>query len=135
MPLAEVEQVLTGDIPQLNLAQDQAVRQILSAQNTFQTFLLNGVTGSGKTEVYLQVIAAVIKQGQQALVLVPEIGLTPQILARFQKRFGSGVMPLHSNLTEKKRLQIWLATQTGEAKIIIGTRSAIFAPFKNLANR
>ncbi len=116
----------------LNTEQDQAVRRILSAQNTFQTFLLNGVTGSGKTEVYLRVIEEVIKQEQQALVLVPEIGLTPQTLKRFSERFGKSVFALHSGLSEKKRLLSWTAAKAGEAKVVIGTRSAILAPFKNL---
>ncbi|MCD6047532.1 MAG: priA [Gammaproteobacteria bacterium] len=118
----------------LTLTPDQelAVRQILSSQDIFQTFLLHGVTGSGKTEVYLQVIENIVRQGKQALVLVPEIGLTPQTLSRFSKRFGSQVIALHSELSEKKRLLAWLAARDGRAKVIVGTRSAILAPFKEL---
>jgi primosomal protein N' (replication factor Y) len=112
--------------------QELAVRQILSSQDIFQTFLLHGVTGSGKTEVYLQVIENTVRQGKQALVLVPEIGLTPQTLSRFSKRFGNQVIALHSELSEKKRLLAWLAARDGSAKVIVGTRSAILAPFKDL---
>lgn len=112
--------------------QNEAVRQILSSQNIFQTFLLNGITGSGKTEVYLQVIQHILKQGQQALVLVPEIGLTPQTMDRFVRRFGQDVVALHSGLNDTERMQAWLSARSGAARVLIGTRSAIFAPFKNL---
>ncbi len=112
--------------------QEEALRRILSGQNIFQVFLLNGITGSGKTEVYLQVIQALVKQGQQALVLVPEIGLTPQTVERFVRRFGCGVVALHSGLNDNERTEAWLAAKNGSANVIIGTRSSIFAPFKNL---
>lgn len=114
----------------LNAAQQNAVDKINQSKD-FQTFLLQGVTGSGKTEVYLQVIAEKLQAKQQTLVLVPEISLTPQTLARFQQRFSSPIVVLHSNLTEKQRAQAWMQAQTGEAAIIIGTRSAIFTPLKN----
>jgi primosomal protein N' (replication factor Y) len=114
----------------LNVAQQNAVQQI-NQSKSFQTFLLQGVTGSGKTEVYLRVIAEKLQAKQQALVLVPEISLTPQTLARFQQRFAAPIVVMHSNLTEKQRAQAWLQAQTGEAAIIIGTRSAIFTPLKN----
>lgn len=116
----------------LTTQQEEAVRRILSSQKLFQTFLLNGITGSGKTEVYLQVIEQVLHQGQQALVLVPEIGLTPQTMDRFVKRFGQGVVALHSGLNDSERMHAWLAARAGSAQVLIGTRSAIFAPFKNL---
>ncbi len=117
---------------QLTVSQQTAVKRILSSQGSFQAFLLNGATGSGKTEVYLQVIAEIIKHGQQALVLVPEIGLTPQTMSRFEKRFGSQICALHSGLNDTERALAWQAARVGEAKVVIGTRSALFVPFKNL---
>jgi len=117
---------------ELNEAQATAVQIINSAANTFQTFLLDGVTGSGKTEVYLQVISEVLARHQQVLVLVPEISLTPQTILRFQQRFNVPIAALHSNLTEKQRLDAWNAARSNIAKIVIGTRSAIFTPFAHL---
>ena len=96
----------------------------------FAAFLLDGVTGSGKTEVYLRVVATVLKQGRQALVIVPEIGLTPQLLARFESRLDSPLAVLHSGLGDRERLNAWLAARDGSIGVIIGTRSAIFAPLK-----
>lgn len=116
---------------QLNPEQALAVAAI-SAVNDHQTFLLEGVTGSGKTEVYLQVMAEVLRRGQQVLVLVPEIGLTPQTLKRFQERFAVPIVMLHSALTDRERLDAWLDARGGHAAIIIGTRSAIFTPCKAL---
>jgi len=115
----------------LNQAQQVAIDSI-AASDGFQTFLLEGVTGSGKTEVYLQAIAAVLKKGKQALVMVPEIALTPQTIARFQKRFDVPVVLMHSELTDKQRFQSWCQAVSGEAKIIIGTRSAVFVPMPAL---
>lgn len=97
----------------------------------FSANLLQGVTGSGKTEVYLQVLAEVLAQGRQALVLVPEIALTPQTVARFRRRYGR-VDVLHSGLSEGQRLAAWLRCRDGAARILIGTRSAVFTPFKQL---
>ena len=97
----------------------------------FNVFLLEGVTGSGKTEVYLQSMAAVLGAGKQVLVLVPEIALTPQTLDRFERRFG-GTGMVHSGLSEGQRLKAWLRCRAGEIKVLIGTRSAVFTPFKNL---
>ncbi len=116
----------------MNAEQQTALDAILQTQNNFQVLLLDGVTGSGKTEVYLQAIANVLEAQKQVLVLVPEIGLTPQTIQRFRQRFSAPVVALHSGLTDKERLNAWISAQTGEAKIIIGTRSAIFSPFKNL---
>lgn len=116
----------------LNSAQQEAVTAIQSASDTFQVFLLDGITGSGKTEVYLQAISAFLAQQKQILVLVPEIGLTPQTIQRFRERFNVPVVALHSGLSEKERLNAWLTAKSGLAKIIIGTRSAIFTPFANL---
>ncbi|MGC1855111.1 MAG: primosomal protein N' [Candidatus Aquirickettsiella sp.] len=113
---------------QLNSHQQQAIGSIINSLDKFQAFLLNGVTGSGKTEVYLEVIQAVLDRGAQALVLVPEIGLTPQMLARFRNRFSVPLVLFHSKLTDKQRLENWLLSKSGKASIIIGTRSALFTP-------
>ena len=116
----------------LNEAQQLALTQILERLQEFQVYLLDGVTGSGKTEVYLQAITEVLKNQQQVLVLVPEIGLTPQTIQRFRQRFSAAVVALHSGLSDKERLNAWVAAKSGTAKIIIGTRSAIFSPFASL---
>ena len=100
--------------------------------NTMQEFLLHGVTGSGKTEVYLSVIEEVLQQGKQAIVLVPEISLTPQMQARFQGRFGAGVVMLHSKLTDRQRYDHWQAIRRGDVNVVVGARSAVFAPFAKL---
>lgn len=123
--------VLADTAHALNAEQKNAVDAIHQANNTFKVFLLEGVTGSGKTEVYLQVIAAVLAEQKQALVLVPEIGLTPQTIQRFQARFTVPVVALHSGLNESERLQAWMMAKEGIAKIIIGTRSAVFVPLLN----
>jgi primosomal protein N' (replication factor Y) len=115
----------------LNPAQRQAV-DVINQQHGFHVFLLSGVTGSGKTEVYLQCLAHVLAQGKQVLVLVPEIALTPQTVARFRERFSVPIALLHSHLTDKARTQAWLQAQCGEAQIIIGTRSAILTPMPAL---
>jgi primosomal protein N' (replication factor Y) len=111
----------------LNAAQLAAAQSVIAAAGTFRSFLLHGVTGSGKTEVYLEVIADALQRGKQALVLVPEIGLTPQLLSRFRARFGA-VTAFHSGLSDSERLDAWLAARDGRARIVIGTRSAIFVP-------
>lgn len=95
---------------------------------SFSCFLLDGITGSGKTEVYLGIIAQVLQQGKQALILVPEISLTPQTVERFQRRFACPIAILHSGLSDRERLDAWLAAGKGQAGIIIGTRSALFTP-------
>lgn len=115
-----------------NPDQRLAIQQILKAQNKYQAFLLDGLTGSGKTEVYLQVMQEVLKKGKQVLVLVPEIGLTPQTIDRFQSRFHCHIALLHSGLNDSKRLQAWQYAETGKAAIILGTRSAIYTPMPNL---
>ncbi len=126
------EQAISEDALALNAEQSQAVTAITSALGRFQPFLLEGVTGSGKTEVYLQAIAEVLAKGQQVLVLVPEISLTPQTLARFQARFKGPVAMLHSSLVESERLAVWLGALQNKVQLVIGTRSAIFTPFANL---
>ena len=98
------------------------------AADGFAAFLLDGVTGSGKTEVYLDAIADCLARGKQALVLVPEIGLTPQALARFRARLGVPVHALHSGLNDNERARVWLAAARGQARVIVGTRSAVFVP-------
>ena len=115
--------------------QDVALQQILKAiaDQTAPQFLLHGVTGSGKTEVYLQAIAPILEAGKSALVLVPEIGLTPQLTDRFRARFGDAkVNVYHSQLSDGERFDTWRLMLTGEAQIVIGTRSAVFAPLSNL---
>jgi len=115
---------------QLTSEQTHAIN-LISNTKKFQPFLLSGVTGSGKTEVYLQVIANVLTNNQQALVLVPEIALTPQTVERFEARFAVPILLLHSGLTDKKRCEAWLQATDNKPCIVIGTRSAIFAPLKN----
>ena len=115
--------------PKLNNDQQHAIDRIIAKQSEgFHAYVLEGVTGSGKTEVYLQVIADVLMQGKQALVLVPEIGLTPQLLNRFLQRLDGRIAIMHSGLNDEERLQAWLHTQAGSADVIIGTRSAVFSP-------
>ena len=126
LPVADI----APDVPPVLTAdQARAVEQINAAQG-FQCFLLDGVTGSGKTEVYLRGIAKVLAAGRQSLVLVPEIGLTPQLLERFQRRFQVPVALLHSGLSDGERLRAFTAASDGTAAIVIGTRSAIFAPLQ-----
>ena len=98
-----------------------------------RVILLHGVTGSGKTEVYLQTIADVLKAGGEAIVLVPEISLTPQTVERFRSRFGDQVSVLHSGLSDGERYDEWMKVQNGRVKIAVGARSALFAPFRHLA--
>ncbi len=118
--------------PALNAAQAAAVEAIAAGGfGGYRAHLLYGITGSGKTEVYLRLIEQVIAQGRQALVLVPEIGLTPQLLARFARRLRAPVAVLHSALPERERLCAWLAARDGRAAVVIGTRSACFVPLRN----
>ena len=124
---------LDSDNQPLTLNQQQAIAvTTINQQQKHAAMLLQGITGSGKTEVYLQAMTPVLKRGQQVLVLVPEIGLTPQTLRRFQQRFDVPIVMLHSALNDSERLQAWLDSQTGKAAIIIGTRSAVFTPCKEL---
>ena len=118
----------------LNAEQQLAVDAIVAAHQAkrYTGFLLNGITGSGKTEVYLQAMQAVLEAGQQVLILVPEIGLTPQTRARFASRFAAHIVLLHSGMSNTHRLQGWQDCRTGHAQIIIGTRSAVLYPFANL---
>jgi primosomal protein N' (replication factor Y) len=119
----------TSQGPELIAAQSAAVAAI-NATGGFTAFLLEGVTGSGKTEVYLHCIARQLEAGRQSLILVPEIGLTPQLVQRFRARVGGPVAVLHSGLADGERLRAWTAAASGEARVIIGTRSAVFTPLR-----
>jgi len=116
---------------QLTKAQQHAIDSVRVAGDQFRCFLLEGVTGSGKTEVYLQLIAPLLENGRQVLVLVPEIGLTPQLVDRFRSRFQLSICVLHSGLSDTQRLLAWRQAANGQACLILGTRSAIFTPLKN----
>ncbi|MGC1455453.1 MAG: primosomal protein N' [Nitrospirota bacterium] len=120
--------------PELMPAQSEAVRRINEsiAGKAFGVFLLHGVTGSGKTEVYLHAISGLVNTGKGAIVLVPEIALTPQLLSRFRGRFGGRVAVLHSGLTDRERADEYRRIQAGQVDVAIGARSAVFAPFVNL---
>ncbi len=111
-----------------NDSQAGAIDAILEAEGSFRAFLLDGVTGSGKTEVYFAVIDRLVRAGGQALVLVPEIGLTPQLVARFRAAFPFPLSVLHSGMTAGQRLRAWRAARDGESRVVVGTRSAIFTP-------
>lgn len=142
------EEVLPSRIPSLNPDQEKIVQELHEVIGTLEgrgeaplPFLLHGVTGSGKTEVYLRALDHVLKSGKSALVLVPEIALTPQTVERFRSRFEHGengksgkarVAVLHSHLTDAERREEWMRLQRGDARIAIGARSAVFAPIKDL---
>lgn len=129
--LAPIKLQNTQSPPSLTADQQTAVDAIIGATGKFSAWLLAGVTGSGKTEVYLRAIADVLAQGKQALVLVPEIGLTPQLLQRFRERFAVPMAVMHSGLSDRERAQAWLLAKEGTAPIVVGTRSAVFTPLKN----
>jgi primosomal protein N' (replication factor Y) len=120
-----------GSAPALNPHQ-QAACDAVRAEAGFGCFLLDGVTGSGKTEVYLELIERCLQAGKQALVLVPEIGLTPQLIERFAARFDAAMAVFHSGLSDRERLNAWLAARGGAARIVIATRSGVFTPLKAL---
>lgn len=115
--------------PALNEEQQTAVDRVLETSG-FMPFLLDGITGSGKTEVYLHITEQIIAEAKQALILVPEISLTPQFIARFQQRLNTAIVVLHSGLSNTARKQAWLLAREGLAGVVIGTRSAIFTPLK-----
>lgn len=114
--------------PDLTDAQTSVLRTLAAASGKFAASLLHGVTGSGKTEVYLRLTQELLRANRQVLVLVPEIGLTPQLVGRFSERFAAPLAILHSSLSEGERLTAWRRARSGEAGIVIGTRSAVFAP-------
>ncbi len=128
----DIPSIVKSDLlaPKLNKEQQISVDAVLNSIE-FTSFLLDGVTGSGKTEVYLHIVEKVIATGKQALILVPEISLTPQFISRFQQRLQSPIVVLHSRLSNKARKQAWLLAREGLAGVVIGTRSAIFTPLKN----
>ena len=123
-----------SQMKKLNEEQQEAYRSILEKidKEDFNSFLLYGVTGSGKTEVYIHALKQVLSRGKGGIILVPEIGLTPQIIERFYKIFGDEIAVLHSRLTDRERYDAWKALQDGNKRIAIGARSAIFAPVRNL---
>jgi primosomal protein N' (replication factor Y) len=114
--------------PELTSAQRAAVRAVMEHGERYGAFLLHGVTGSGKTEVFLSLIARALRAGRQTLLLAPEIGLTPQLVSRLRARFGERLAVLHSGLTDKERFDAWRRAHTGAAQLLVGTRSAVFAP-------
>ena len=118
----------------LNADQKPAAADLAArvAAHAFSATLLEGVTGSGKTEVYFEAIAEALRQGRQALVLLPEIALTAQFLDRFAARFGGRPAEWHSGLTERQRERTWSAVARGEARVVVGARSALFLPFAAL---
>jgi primosomal protein N' (replication factor Y) len=128
-PRDVIEQEST--LPVLTGEQDAALKVLRGADN-FSVSLLEGITGSGKTELYLQRAADVLAAGRQVLVLVPEIGLTPQLSERFARRFGPRVASYHSAMADGERTQAWLRARAGEAGIVVGTRSALFVPLRDL---
>ncbi len=117
-----------GNTPVLTPAQRAVADQILAAQDRFQVFALHGVTGSGKTEVYMEIAAGLLAEGRQVLVLIPEIGMAPQTLRRFERRLRQPVALYHSTLTDAERARAWWSARRGEASIIVGTRSAVWLP-------
>jgi len=127
------EQLVSTTSPDLALNEHQQdALSTLRCSNQFGAYLLDGVTGSGKTEVYLQRVQDILKQGKQVLILVPEIGLTPQLVARLSDRLGLCPALLHSGLSDSARLAAWRAAQSGAAHLVVGTRSAIFTPMSKL---
>jgi primosomal protein N' (replication factor Y) (superfamily II helicase) len=118
-------------VPELNDDQKLAVRTILDAGDS-RPVLLHGVTGSGKTEVYISALEKLVAEGKGGIILVPEIALTPQLVGRFSRRFPGKVAILHSDLKDRERFQQWERVRNGDAKIVVGARSAVFAPVQNL---
>ena len=115
----------------LNKQQQHAIKNISASLDKHSIYLLDGVTGSGKTEVYMAVIEKVIQSGKQCLILLPEIGLTPQLIQRFKDRFNTEIALQHSGLADTERLGYWQSAKTGAAKLILGTRSAVWTPLLN----
>ena len=131
-PAVEAHPAELAAAPILSAAQADAVTQIDAAAGSFATFVLRGATGSGKSEVYLQCAARALARGQSTLVLVPEIALTPQLVERFRSRLPAPIALLHSGLTDTERLAAWRSARAGTARIVLGTRSAVFAPIPAL---
>lgn len=129
--LAGLGEVPTGEI-RYSEEQRAAIAAVSATLGTFAPFLLEGVTGSGKTEVYIELMREVVKRGEQALLLVPEISLTPVFAARLKERFGERIAILHSNLSASERYDQWWRARRGEVDVAIGPRSALFTPFQRL---
>ena len=133
MPAIARRSVLSPEAtPALSAPQVAAVTSVDAASEEYGTYLLHGVTGSGKTEVYLRLVQRALERGRAALVLVPEIGLTPQLLERFRSRLAVPIAVLHSGLSDAERLANWRSAHAGTARVVIGTRSAVFAPLREL---
>jgi primosomal protein N' (replication factor Y) len=126
-----VEPIIRNNALNCNPPQQAAIDAVCGSLGQFGVFLLEGVTGSGKTEVYMQIIRAVLERGQQVLVLLPEITLTPQLEERFRQRFNVSIAISHSKLTDRQRACAWLTMQRGECAMLLGTRSALFTPLKS----
>ncbi|MCC9862489.1 primosomal protein N', partial [Streptococcus agalactiae] len=126
--------ILKTDFLDLNQEQAKVVKIVVDriGKDQNKPFLLEGITGSGKTEVYLHIIDNVLKLGKTAIVLVPEISLTPQMTNRFISRFGKQVAIMHSGLSEGEKFDEWRKIKSGQAKVVVGARSAIFAPLENI---
>jgi primosomal protein N' (replication factor Y) len=125
------EPIIRNNALHCNPPQQAAIDTVCDSLGQFGVFLLEGVTGSGKTEVYMQIIRSVLERGQQVLVLLPEISLTPQLEDRFRQRFAVSIAISHSKLTDRQRASAWIKMQRGECSILLGTRSALFTPLKN----
>lgn len=129
---ASAEQQTETYSVQLNEAQTAVVQEASAHLGKFHVSLLQGITGSGKTEVYIEIVKKVLAQGKQALILIPEINLTPQTLKRFQTQLASPIGIIHSGMSSREKLTTWSLAKQGSAKVIIGTRSSIFTPFQDL---
>lgn len=127
-------EVLEQKIPNITLLDEQhiAINAVTKSLDNYGAFLLHGITGSGKTEVYLQIAKEVLRRGKQILVLVPEIGLTPQMVQRFALRLGAEVVAIHSSLNQTQKLSSWTQAKNGECGVVLGTRSAIWTQLPNL---
>lgn len=126
------EEIIEKSNIKLTINQENVVNEVVKSLDTFSPFLLHGVTGSGKTEVYMHIIDEVIKKNKEAIVLVPEISLTPQFVNIFKKRFGKSIAILHSRLSDGEKYDEWRKIERKEVSIVIGARSAIFAPLTNI---
>ncbi len=120
------------DLCQLNKEQQNVVNSVFKSRDSFAPFLLQGITGSGKTEVYIELADKIIKEGKQVLILIPEIGLTTQFVERFKQRLSAVIVVLNSSISDTERKQSWLLAKDAYADIVIGTRSAVFTPLKNI---
>ena len=132
VPATEGSSLEPAPGPALNAEQRSALARILWARRRYRAFLLAGVTGSGKTEVYLQAARACLRRGRQVLLLIPEIGLTPQLIRRIEARLGVAALVYHSGLSEGERLNCWRLAAEGQASVVVGTRSAVFLPLPRL---